>query len=88
MSHSSVKIGKLPKLLLANGMWIGKVATNLPKLTIIEEALIAKYHCHVILIKLWYTSKLIIEQRASKGYLVTFPQDPICGVNSIDKKNG
>jgi hypothetical protein len=52
MSHSSVKIGKLPKLLLANGMWIGKVATNLPKLTIIEEALIAKYHCHVILIKL------------------------------------
>jgi hypothetical protein len=52
MSHSSIKIGELPKIPFANGMWIGKVATNLPKFTIIEEALIAKYHCHVILIKL------------------------------------
>ncbi len=67
-------------------MWIGKVATNLPKLTIIEEALIAKYHCHVIIIKLWYTSKLINEQCALKANFVSFSQDPICGVNSIDKK--
>lgn len=86
MSHSSIKIGKLPKISLANGMCFGKVTTNLPKFTIIEEALIEKYHCHVILIKLWYTSKLIIEQHALKGNLVSFPHDPTCGVNSMDKK--
>jgi hypothetical protein len=64
-------------------MWIGKVPTFLPKLTIVKEALIAQFHCCIILIKLRYANNTIIGQRALKGNLVSFSQDPILKVECI-----
>jgi hypothetical protein len=48
---------KMLKLALANGLWIGITPNSLPKLTIVEEALIACYCCWIILIKLRYSNK-------------------------------
>jgi hypothetical protein len=35
----------MPKLELANGLWISVAPTMLQKLTMVEETLIARYHC-------------------------------------------
>jgi hypothetical protein len=43
--HNCLLNNKMPKLALANGLWIGITPNSLPKLTIVEEALIAHYHC-------------------------------------------
>jgi hypothetical protein len=45
----------MPKLALANGLWIGITPKILPKLTIDEETLIACYRSRTILVKLKYT---------------------------------
>ncbi len=43
--------------MLINGLWIGIIPNSLPKLTIVEEALIAHYRFSAILIKLRYLNK-------------------------------
>jgi len=59
----------MPKLALANGLWIG----------------IACYHCRTILIKLRYSNKGgNIRQHALKGNVVNFSQDPESVVKSLD----
>ncbi len=50
-----IKNNKMPKLALANGLWIGITPITLPQLTIVEEILIVRYHCQTILFKLRYT---------------------------------
>jgi hypothetical protein len=66
----------MPKLTLNNGLWIGIASTVLQKLTMVEETLIARYHCHTILVKLRYTNKgSTIGQHAPKGNIVNFAQD-------------
>jgi hypothetical protein len=46
-----VKNKKMPKLPLANGLWIGITQITLPNLTMVEENLIARYCCWKILFK-------------------------------------
>jgi hypothetical protein len=48
---------KIPKLVLANGLWIGITPPMLPKLIMVEETSMAHYCCCTILIKLRYTNK-------------------------------
>jgi hypothetical protein len=48
-------------------------------LTIVTKALIAQYHCHIILMKFWYGNKIIIRQHA----FVNLSQDTIFGVELI-----
>jgi hypothetical protein len=43
-SYIPSKLNKMPKLALANGLWIGVPPTMLPKLTMVKETLIAQYH--------------------------------------------
>jgi len=51
-------------------------STVLQKITMVEETLIARYHCHTILVKLRYTNKgSTIGQHAPKGNIVNFAQD-------------
>jgi hypothetical protein len=52
-----LKDNKIPKLALANGLWIGIAAMGLSKLTMVEETLITRYHCHIILAKLRYNNR-------------------------------
>jgi hypothetical protein len=35
----------MPKLALANGLWIGIAPIIIPKLIMVEETLIARYRC-------------------------------------------
>jgi len=64
---------KMPKLALANGIWIGVAPTMLQKLIIAEETLIAQYW--MILFKLKYTNKGgMIGQHALKGNVISFAQ--------------
>ncbi len=42
--HNCLLNNKMPKLVLVNGLWIGITPNSLPKLTIVEEALITHYH--------------------------------------------
>jgi len=42
----------MPKLELANGLWIGVAPTILQKLTMVEETFIAHYHYWMVLFKL------------------------------------
>jgi len=72
--HSS-KHNKLPKFSLANRTWIGCVLSNLPKLTMVEETLIAQYCCRVLLIKLRYSNNSFTGQCALKGNIVSFAQN-------------
>jgi hypothetical protein len=63
--------------LLANGLWIGITPPMLPKLTMVEETLMACYHCFTILIKLRYTNKgRRTCQHALKRNIVNFAQNP------------
>jgi len=39
----------MPKLTLTNGLWIGIAPKMLPKLTMVEETLITRYHCRTTL---------------------------------------
>jgi hypothetical protein len=55
--HNCLLNNKMPKLALANGLWIGITPNSLPKLTTIEEALIACYCCQTVLIKLRFSNK-------------------------------
>jgi hypothetical protein len=41
--HNCLLNNKMPKLALANGLWIGITPNSLPKLTILEKTLIACY---------------------------------------------
>jgi hypothetical protein len=43
--NSSMKSNKMPKLAFANGLWIGITLRILSQMTMVEETLIAKYHC-------------------------------------------
>jgi hypothetical protein len=43
--HAYLNYNKMPKLAFANGLWIGVAPTMLQKLTMVEETLIACYHC-------------------------------------------
>jgi len=73
------------KLALANGLWIGITPKILPKLTMVEETLIARYCCRTILVKLRYTNKgSTIGQHALKGNVVSFRQDPKSVVKLLD----
>jgi len=57
-------------------VWIGIAPITLPQLTMVEEILIARYHCRTILFKLKYTNKGVIKgQHAFKGNVVSFAQD-------------
>jgi len=68
-----IKINKMPKLTLANGLWIGIAPKMLPKLTMVEETLITRYHCRTILFKLRYTNKgSITGQHTLKGKVISF----------------
>jgi hypothetical protein len=40
-----IQINKMPKLTLANGLWIGIAPKMLPNLIMVEETLITRYHC-------------------------------------------
>ncbi len=79
-----IKKKKLPKLALASGLWIGITQITLPNLTMVEETLIARYHCQTILFKLIYTNKHgIIGQHALKGNVVIFAQDLECAIEIL-----
>jgi excinuclease UvrABC nuclease subunit len=43
--YISIKNNKMPKLALANGLWIGNAPKMLPKMTMVKETLIARYRC-------------------------------------------
>jgi hypothetical protein len=53
--YVSLKDNKMPKRELTNGLRIGITPKILPKLTMVEETLIACYCSHTILVKLIYT---------------------------------
>ncbi len=55
--HNCLLNNKMPKLALVNGLWIGITPNSLPKLMIVEKALITRYCCQTILIKLRYSNK-------------------------------
>ncbi len=83
--YVSLKINKMPKLALANGLWIDITPKILPKLTMVEETLIARYHCHTTLVKLRYTNKRsTTSQHALKGNVVNFAQDPQRAIKLLD----
>jgi hypothetical protein len=83
--HNCLFNNKMPKLALTNGLWIGITPNSLPKLMIVEEALIACYHCRTILIKLRFSNKgRKIGQHALKGNVVNFSQDPESVIKLLD----
>jgi hypothetical protein len=82
--HNCLLNNKMPKLALINGLWIGITINSLPKLMIVEEALIACYGCCTILIKLRFSSKGgKIDQHALKGNVISFSQDSKTDVKHI-----
>jgi hypothetical protein len=75
----------MPKLTLVNRLWIGITINSLPKLMIVEEALIACYGCWTTLIKLRFSNKGgKIDQHALKGNAINFSQDPKSVVKILD----
>jgi hypothetical protein len=69
--HTSLNYKKMPKLALANGLWIDDAPMMLQKLTMAEETLIAQYW--MILFELRYTNKGgMIGQHALKGNVISF----------------
>jgi hypothetical protein len=82
--YVSLKINKMPKHALPNGLWIGITPKILPKLTMVEETLIAQYHCHTTLVKLRHTNKRSTSQLALKGNVVNFAQDFKRAVKLLD----
>ena len=80
----SIKQNKLPKFSLANALWIGNVKNVLPNLTV-EETLIAHYRCRIVLIKLRYSSNIIMGQSALKGNIISFSQNPEEAIKLIKK---
>jgi hypothetical protein len=74
--YVSLKNNKMPKLALANGLWIGITPKILPKLTMVEKTLIARYYCRTMLVKLRYTNKRsTTSQRALEGNVVNFAHE-------------
>jgi len=68
--YISFKNNKMPKLALANGLWIGITSKILLKLTMVEETLITRYRCPTILIN---TNKgSTTSQHALKRNVVSF----------------
>jgi hypothetical protein len=66
--HAYLTFNKMPKLALANGLWIGVAPTILQKLTMVKETLITHYYYWMVLFKLRYTNKGGIScQHAFKG---------------------
>jgi len=83
--HNCLFNNKMPKIALTNGLWIGIRPNLLPKLTIIEEALITHYHCQTILIKLRYSNKGgKTSQHALKGNVVSSSQDLESAIKLLD----
>jgi hypothetical protein len=83
--HNCLFNNKMPKLALTNGLWIGITPNSLPKLMIIEEALITHYHCQTILIKLRYSNKGgKTSQHALKGNVISFSQNPESAIKLLD----
>jgi hypothetical protein len=76
----------MPKLALANGLWISITQITLPNLTMVEETLSARYCCQTILFKLIYTNKGgIIGQHALKSNVVIFAQDLECAIEILNE---
>ncbi len=83
--HNCLLNNKMLKLALANKLWIGITINSLPKLMIVEEALIACYGCWTILIKLRFSNKGgKIDQHGLKGNVISFSQDPKSVVKLLD----
>jgi hypothetical protein len=58
----------------------------LPKLTMVEETLMAHYRCCTILIKLKYTNKARTTcQHALKGNIVNFSQNPKSAIKLLNR---
>ncbi len=75
--HTSIEHNKIPKLALANGLWIGIAPRMLPKFKMVKDIPISRYRRQTILFKLRYTNKGgIIQQHAFKGNVLSFAQDP------------
>jgi hypothetical protein len=76
----------MPKLALANGLWIGITQITVPNLTMVEETLIARYCCRKVLFKLIYTNEGGITcQHALKGNVVIFAQDFECAIEILNE---
>jgi len=74
--YVSLKNNKMPKLVLANGSWIGITFKILSRLMMVEKTLITHYHYCTILVKLRYTNKGSTTcQHAFKRSIVSFAQD-------------
>ncbi|KAJ3819150.1 hypothetical protein F5880DRAFT_1490164, partial [Lentinula raphanica] len=76
-------------LSLANNNWIGDIPAVLAKLTLPEQLLIAHYHPHVFVFKLYPKSgrgNPSHLQRAMKGTVSTYAQD-VAGVSSMLEGN-
>jgi len=72
----------MPKLALANGLWIGITSKILLKLTMVEETLITRYRCPTILIN---TNKgSTTSQHALKRNVVSFAQDSESAIKLLD----
>jgi hypothetical protein len=76
LCYVCLKNNKMPKLALANGLWIAITPMVLSKLTMVEETLITHY-C-----KLRYNNRgNTTWQHALKGIIVSFAQDPESAMN-------
>jgi hypothetical protein len=69
---------------LINGLWIGHAHDLLPKLTQVEESLIACYRCIKTLIKLKYSNISLTFQKALKENISSFVQNRDAAIALID----
>jgi hypothetical protein len=60
---NSVVKNKTPKISLINGLWIGHTDDLLPKLTLVEEFLFARYRCKTTSKKLKYSNNSLTCQK-------------------------
>jgi hypothetical protein len=58
-----------------NGLWIGHTHDLFPKLTPVEESLIAHYQCITTLIKLRYFNNFLIGQKPLNRNISSFAQN-------------
>jgi hypothetical protein len=65
------------KISLINELWISHTHDLLPKLTPVEESLIACYQCRTTLVKLRYSNNSLICQKALKGNISSFANDAV-----------
>jgi hypothetical protein len=75
---SSLKRGKVPRLSIANYNYLGPVPPELQELTVIEEAMIARWRakCWIIQLKEEDDYSTPITQRGVRGHVIVYPQRP------------